>query len=200
MNKLTAAFLAIISYIVIALVFLVILVSIDVDASVGAIGTVVGPLIIVVPLFFSMTRNPLKMVSENNTQPYVAVNKVYKDTSSLELVDKMDGQEFEHFCADLLKRNGFFDVEITKGSGDQGIDIIAKKDDIRYGIQCKCYSSDLGNKPIQEAYTGKSYYRCQVAAVLTNRYFTRGAIEAANATGVILWDRDKLKYFIDNAK
>ena len=118
----------------------------------------------------------------------------------IELVDKMDGHQFEYFCADILKKNGFSNVEVTKGSGDQGIDILAEKDDIKYAIQCKCYSSDLGNKPVQEAFAGKSIYNCQIAAVLTNRFFTQGGIEAARATGVLLWDRNKLQYFIDNAK
>ena len=117
----------------------------------------------------------------------------------MEAVDKMDGHEFEYFCADLLSKNGFTDVEVTKGSGDQGVDVLAEKDGVRYAIQCKCYSSDLGNRPIQEAFAGKSIYNCHIAAVLTNRFFTQGGIEAARATGVLLWDRKKLQSFIDNA-
>ncbi|AWY06872.1 MAG: restriction endonuclease [Caudoviricetes sp.] len=110
----------------------------------------------------------------------------------LQRVDGMDGHTFEYWCADLLKKNGFSDVEVTQGSGDQGVDIIAVKDEIRYAIQCKCYSSDLGNTPIQEVHTGKSIYHCQVGAVMTNRHFTAGAKMAADATGTLLWDRDKL--------
>ena len=117
----------------------------------------------------------------------------------MESIDKMNGHEFEYFCADILSKNGFTNVEVTKGSGDQGVDVLAEKDGIRYAIQCKCYSSDLGNKPIQEAFAGKSIYNCQIAAVLTNRFFTHGGIEAARATGVLLWDRKKLQDFIDNA-
>ena len=30
--------------------------------------------------------------------------------------DRMDGREFEYFCADLLRRNGFTDVDVTAGS------------------------------------------------------------------------------------
>ena len=118
----------------------------------------------------------------------------------MNFVDRMDGHEFEFFCAELLKKNGFTDVEVTKSSGDQGIDILAVKDEIRYGFQCKCYSSDLGNKPIQEAYAGKRIYNCQIAVVLTNRFFTQGGIEAAKATGVLLWDRNKLQSLIEKTK
>lgn len=112
------------------------------------------------------------------------------EEAELEKIDFMEGHQFEHWCADLLQRIGFANVEVTQGSGDQGVDVLAEKDGIKYAIQCKCYSSDLGNKPIQEVNTGKAIYRCQIGAVITNRHFTQGGKEAARATGVLLWDRD----------
>ena len=45
-----------------------------------------------------------------------------------EAYEEMDGHDFEYFCADLLSRRGFSEVEVTKGSGDYGIDILAEKD------------------------------------------------------------------------
>lgn len=108
-------------------------------------------------------------------------------------IDFMEGHQFEYWCADLLRKIGFSDVEVTQGSGDQGVDILAVKDGIKYAIQCKCYSSDLGNKPVQEVNTGKAIYHCQIGAVMTNRYFTQGGKEAADATGVLLWDRNWIR-------
>ena len=105
-------------------------------------------------------------------------------------VDLMEGHDFEYWCANALRDLGFKDVEVTPGSGDQGVDILATKDDLRYAIQCKRYISDLGNSPVQEVHAGKYIYHCHVAAVITNRYFTAGAIKLASATGVLLWDRD----------
>ena len=49
--------------------------------------------------------------------------------------DRMDGHTFERYCAGLLRRNGFHHVEVTRGSGDQGIDILAWKHRKKYGIQ-----------------------------------------------------------------
>lgn len=114
--------------------------------------------------------------------------------------DSMEGHEFEYFCSDLLRKNNYNNVEVTKGSGDQGIDIIAYKDGIKYGIQCKCYSSDIGNKAVQEAFAGKTFYKCHVAVVLTNRHFTRSAIELSESNKVLLWDREKLEELISNAQ
>lgn len=113
--------------------------------------------------------------------------------------DTMEGHDFEYYCADLLRHNGFCNVSVTQGSGDQGIDVLAEKGGVKYGIQCKCYSKDIGNKAVQEAFAGKTFYHCHVAAVLTNRYFTRSAKELANINQVLLWDRDQLEKFISNS-
>lgn len=128
-----------------------------------------------------------------------AVNAVSKKLSD-NPYDEMDGHEFEYFCGDILGKNGFTGVEVTKGSGDQGIDIIAFKDGVKYGIQCKCYSSNIGNKAVQEAFAGKTFYGCHVSAVLTNQYFTNSAKELAEKNGVLLWDRDRLESFVNSYK
>ena len=72
-------------------------------------------------------------------------------------------------------------MEVTRASGDQGVDILAEKGEIKYAIQCKNYSSPLNNKPIQEVTTGKAVYGCDIGVVLTNSTFNDSAIEAANA-------------------
>lgn len=113
-----------------------------------------------------------------------------------DVVDYMDGYAFEHYCAALLAQNGYDNVEVTKGSRDQGIDVLAYKDGIKYGIQCKCYSSDIGNKAVQEAFAGKAFYNCHVAVVLTNQHFTKSAKELAESNQVLLWDREKLEDLI----
>lgn len=107
-------------------------------------------------------------------------------------IDHMEGHDFEYWCADLLRRSGFTQVKVTRGSGDQGVDITAYKDGKKYAIQCKRYNQKLGNKPVQEVHTGKTIYHCDVAVVMTNNYFTPSAVEAARATGVELWDREAI--------
>lgn len=115
-----------------------------------------------------------------------------KTASTVKNFDSMSGHEFEYFCADILKKNMFINVEVIPGSGDHGIDILAEKDGISYAIQCKCYSKDIGNAAVQQAHTGKSIYKKDIAVVLTNRNFTSQAKEEAAVLGVKLWDREKL--------
>lgn len=112
-------------------------------------------------------------------------------------VDEMEGHDFEYFCADLLEKAGFLDVEVTKGSGDYGADILAEKDGITYAIQCKCYHSPIGVKAVQEAYAGRDYYDRMVGAVLTNQYFTSPAVEAAKKLKILLWDRGYLERMME---
>ncbi|WP_127849799.1 restriction endonuclease [Lacticaseibacillus hulanensis] len=113
----------------------------------------------------------------------------YRDLS-LEKIDEMDGFDFERFCAYLLKRNGYRHITVTQESGDQGVDIIATKDKVKYGIQCKRYNGFVGNRAVQEVWAGHQYYELDGAIVLTNSTFSDSAQELADELGVQLIDRD----------
>ena len=133
------------------------------------------------------------LVAIGNFSPKQKKNTEHSYTiTSVTNVDRMEGHEFEYFCAELLEKCGFEDVTVTRGSGDQGVDILAFKEDIKYAIQCKNYSSPLGNKPVQEVFAGKTFYKCHVGVVMTNSVFTKGAYELADSVGVILWDKHRL--------
>lgn len=108
-------------------------------------------------------------------------------------MDELDGLDFEYYCADLLKDYGFNEVEVTKGSGDFGADILAEREGITYAIQCKCYDKPIGVKAVQEIYAGKDYYDRMVGVVMTNQYFTASAVKLAKKLKVMLWDRDFIK-------
>ncbi|MGN0376856.1 MAG: restriction endonuclease [Suilimivivens sp.] len=119
-----------------------------------------------------------------------------RSRSSMTFED-MEGHEFEYFCADLLKSHGFYEVEVTKGSGDYGIDILAEKDGVTYAVQCKRYTAPVGVKAVQEAYAGRDYYDRMVGAVMTNQYFTAPAVEAAKKLKILLWDGGYLESMME---
>lgn len=89
--------------------------------------------------------------------------------------DAMDDHEFEYFCSELLKKNGFKQVKVTKESGDHGVDVLANLNGRKYAIQSKRYGKNVGNKAVQEAFSGRAIY------------------------GAELWDRRKLLQFIRSA-
>lgn len=111
----------------------------------------------------------------------------------------MSGPEFEERCAELLRKNGFINVIVTKKSGDHGADVLAEKDGISYAIQCKYYSSTVGNSAVQEAFYAKAFYGKDIAVVMTNSYFTRPAQEEAAKIHVKLWDKDTLRSLLKSS-
>lgn len=145
-------------------------------------------------------KNSNDILSNNDNQSSSADVNISNSELLLLKIDSIStsGIYFEKVACMLLKANGFQNVRSTKASNDYGIDILAEKDDITYAIQCKCYSSSVGNKAVQEAYSGKGVYNCMVAVVLTNNKFTKQAIETAKATHVLLWDRTKLIEMINS--
>lgn len=100
----------------------------------------------------------------------------------------MDGYQYEQKCAELLKTMGFSKVQVTPGSGDQGVDVIAYRSKKKYGVQCKYYEGTVGNKAIQEVFAGAAYYNCNAALVISNSTFTKSAKELAERLNVELWE------------
>lgn len=156
----------------------------------------------VYPLDISWCATVLVCFAISAFYGYKAFKKFRKNNSpmaDLYAVDVMTGLEFEEFTAELLQKLGYYDVQVTKASGDQGIDVLATKSGTRYAIQCKNYASKLDNTPVQEAYAGKAYYGYDVGVVITNSTFTDGAYQLANSIGVLLWDRHTLQAMIEEA-
>ena len=112
-------------------------------------------------------------------------------------MDLMEGHEFEYYCADLLRRAGFLEVEVTRGSGDYGVDILAELEGVTYAVQCKRYDGPVGVKAVQEVYAGRDYYDRMVGVVMTNQYFTRPAVEVAQKLKILLWDRGYLESMLE---
>ena len=106
-------------------------------------------------------------------------------------VDLMTGVEFEEFLCNYFNTHGYVCTQ-TKASGDQGIDLIAKRDDNVLAIQAKCYTGTVGNHAIMEAVAGTKYYNANQTMVITNSTFTKSAVELAAVNNVILWDRQVL--------
>lgn len=117
--------------------------------------------------------------------------------TTIEDIDLMTGSEFEEFVAKLFRQMGYT-TEVTKASGDQGIDVIAKKNNYVVAIQAKCYNGVVGNHAIMEAVAGTKFYNANKCMVITNNYFTKSARDLANVNNVQLWDREVLSEKIKN--
>lgn len=124
---------------------------------------------------------------------------VYDIKHELYVIDCLNGREFESWCGSLLEKLQYTNIQLTPVSGDQGADIIATYDGLRYAIQCKHYSSNVGNKPVQEVLAARRIYECDAMMVMTNSHFTPGGKEAAKANNVKLIDREGLIQMMSEA-
>ena len=110
-------------------------------------------------------------------------------------VDVMSGRAFELYVKNLLAHRGF-KVALTRSCGDQGVDLIASSGEDKYAVQCKRHSSRISRNAVSDAVAGQAIYGCNRAMVITNSYFTPGAVELARANGCYLVDRQTLGEWI----
>lgn len=106
----------------------------------------------------------------------------------------LDGIAFEHWCASQIEAQGW-SVAVSKATGDQGIDVLAEHGDVRVAIQCKRYSNPIGNKAVQEAFTGAQDVDAGHSCVIGTGGFTPSARSIAAKTGVQLIDADDIGSF-----
>lgn len=106
-------------------------------------------------------------------------------------VDAMAGVDFEHYVAAVLRGAGFA-VEVTRATGDFGVDLIAARDGVRTAVQCKRQSSAVGGAAIQQVVAGAAVHDCTATMVVTNHSYTRAATQLAEVHGCVLVDRVRL--------
>lgn len=112
-------------------------------------------------------------------------------------VDVMTGLEFEKFIARVLRENGYTRVKLTN-TYDYGVDILARKDGVKWGIQVKRNRGQAKASAVRQVVTGLKVYGCDRAMVITNSYFGRYAVVLAKANDCVLIDRTSLHKLIVN--
>lgn len=139
----------------------------------------------------SLVNKEIKSIKEKSYLENLIAGKV-APIITIPDIDLMSGAEFENFVANFFSKIGY-KTRVTKSSGDQGIDVIATKNDFIVAIQTKCYHGVVGNHAIMEAVAGMKYYNANKCMVITNSTFTKSAQELAKANNVEIWDRQILK-------
>lgn len=102
-------------------------------------------------------------------------------------VDTMGGLDFEKYVAGLLRANGFHDVSLTERY-DFGVDIIAEKDGVRWGVQAKRYAGLVKASAVRQVVTGLKLYDCDRSMVVTNSTYSAVARQLADANDCVLVD------------
>lgn len=118
--------------------------------------------------------------------------KLVKLKQSSEEIDTMSWSEFEMFVAKWLKHEGYSNVRITEHY-DLGVDIVAEKDSITWGVQVKHYRNFVGINAVRQVVPALNLYKCDRAMVVTNSYFSRPAKELAVSLNCVLVEREQLR-------
>ncbi len=103
----------------------------------------------------------------------------------------MRSLEFEHYVAMLLKNNGYHNVSLTE-KYDLGVDIIAEKGGMRWGVQVKHYSGLVKASAVRQVVAGLKMYGCDRAMVVTNSTYSATARKLAAGNHCELIDRRSL--------
>lgn len=106
-------------------------------------------------------------------------------------IELMSWDEFEYFVADWLENQGYTDIRLTEHY-DLGVDIVARKDGVTWGVQVKRYSGLVGINAVRQVVVALKMYGCDRAMVVTNSTFSRPAIELARSQDCLLINGSKL--------
>ena len=121
------------------------------------------------------------------------------DDGDLSFANLHSGQEFEEYLQRIFTRLGY-DARLTdKAGGDQGADLILRKQGFTYVVQAKFYEKPVGNKAVQEVSAALRWYGASLGIVVTNSTYTKSARSLAVKNRVTLIDGDQLKSLVKMA-
>ncbi len=98
---------------------------------------------------------------------------------------KLDGWAFEKKLSELLSEQGWH-VKVTKGSGDEGVDIVLKASGKTIIVQCKAHASLIHPGPVRELYGTLMHQRANEAWLVTTSGFSVGARTFAEGKSIRL--------------
>ena len=135
-----------------------------------------------------------KQVDENNPSSEEIINcetKTWREQIT-DILQSIDPYAFEKLAQRLLRACGFSDVQVTRKTGDGGIDGTGKLKiqgifSFNVAFQCKRYKGAVGAAEIRE-FRGSLGTNIEKGVLITTGAFTRAAKEEASAEGKRLID------------
>jgi restriction system protein len=119
--------------------------------------------------------------------------------NGLAAIDAMTGTDFEEYVAARLERGGW-QVTFTPGSGDYGVDLIARRDDSSVAVQCKRLGKPVGVAAVQQVVAGARHHDCTKSIVISNQEFTDAAKKLAFTHNCQLIGRRALQAWVPPAR
>jgi len=124
-----------------------------------------------------------------------------KKHTGVDAYSQISWKEFEQLVGEVYRRQGFAVTELGGDEPDGGIDMIVKKDDATYLVQCKHWKAYLvGVKVVREMLGLVTAHRATGAIILTSGNFTADALTFARNTGITLIAGKELSHMISTIK
>ena len=125
-----------------------------------------------------------------------AEERLERSLKSLEIsgkVEEFSGKDFEGMVAKMFSKMGY-SVAITKGSGDEGIDLYMKnKKGERVGVQCKKWKGIIGQSIIRDFYGSLMHAHLKKGFIVTTGRFSKAANAFTRGKSITLIDGNKLR-------
>jgi len=107
---------------------------------------------------------------------------------------RISWRKMEELTGELFRKKGY-SIEVTQASGDYGIDVWAKKDDMTIGIQVKKWRKDVGFDDVAKTLGSNMSKANKYILISTTSFFTPQAWEhqKQHSTIIELWDTNRFK-------
>ena len=95
-------------------------------------------------------------------------------------------RRFEFFVGEYLKHLGY-EVEVTQGVADWGIDAFGVKDGMKYAVQAKMYGdckTRVNRRMMMELFGAMHFFECQGAIMIYNGRIMTDALQVAEKLGI----------------
>ena len=145
----------------------------------------------ILDIIFVIVDNTLTLRSVPRSSSYYSKSSYCMDKSNSDDSPASMGMNFEKILAEMYEQMGY-EVEITKGSGDQGADLILVKDGEKTVVQAKYSKSKVSSDAVREAIAAKRFYDADYGTVITNSGFQPNARELAEKDQIEMIDGEKL--------
>jgi restriction system protein len=142
-------------------------------------------LIVLAIVCLLLVRKPLRSLWQRWRRKRHGIKVTYSTAEPAIDVNTMTGIEFEHYVAKLLEERGYTDIKLTERY-DLGVDIIACKGGIIWGVQVKRSSGLVKAIAVRQVVTALKHYGCDRAMVVTNGTYSRPAINLAKSNNCVL--------------
>ena len=104
-----------------------------------------------------------------------------------EQLESMEPYRFEYLIGELLDAMGYEDVQVTKASGDKGVDVIGT---LRFGfttireyVQAKRYQGSIQRPTLDQLRGALPYHHALRGTIISTGTFSKGCKEAASFQG-----------------